>query len=365
MLFIYITSILSSFFLTFLLAIPFIKLLYKYNIRRISKADLDSVLPGRTVKLGTPIMGGAVILFSISLLSLFFLFDWKYTPLIIIVCLLGGIIGAVDEYSNTLGRTFKAIRISRSHQGSLFNASGLFLTFKKFILYPWAQFEELLRMMGSQQRGLKSHYKMLMHIGLAILIAVYLEFFGHPQVFHLGFGISVDIFIFYFVILIGYLIFFANAFGITDGMDGLSAGTHAISFVLLGIFAAYSNNYELAVLAFIITGAELAFLYFNIYPARMEMSDVGTVPLGMLLVLIGFLAGIEGALLILGGLYLAEIFSSLIQVWSVKLRNKRVFLIAPLHHHFEKMGWPETKVTMRFWLANAVLGLVALAIALI
>jgi UDP-N-acetylmuramyl pentapeptide phosphotransferase/UDP-N-acetylglucosamine-1-phosphate transferase len=114
-----------------------------------------------------------------------------------------------------------------------------------------------------------------------------------------------------------------------------------------------------------IVGAEMAFLYFNIYPARLEMSDVGTLPLGILFVFIAVLLNREVSLLLIGGVFMIEILSSFLQVWSVKLRKKRILLVAPIHHHFEKLGWHETKVTSRFWLLNALLVIAGLAVSLL
>lgn len=358
--------ILLSFVFTFLISLPYIKLLYDFNIRRVSKAELDSILPGRQVKLGTPIMGGAVILLSILFWSLVYLRDWEYFPVIVVICVLGGILGGIDEYTNTLGRTIKALRISGGKKYSFIPLrKPEALKLKSVLLKPWQAFEELLRMLGSEQKGLKSHYKLLSHFLLALAVVVMVYLSGHAPIFHFTSWIYVGLGALYFIVMLLAMLFGANAFGVTDGMDGLSAGLHAISFTFMGILAFSKGYEELAILSFIVVGAELAFLYFNIHPARMEMSDVGTLPLGMLLVLIAFLMHVEFALLFIGMIYFIEILSSLIQVWSVKTRGKRVFLVAPIHHHFEKMGWPETKVTMRFWLANVLVGLVGILVALL
>ena len=359
--------LLGSFFTAWLVSIPFIKLLYIFNIRRVSKAELDSILPGRQVKLGTPIMGGAVILFSILFWSYFILGDWEYFPAIVVLCVLGGVIGAIDEYTNTLGRTIRALRISGANDGYSFIPvkSKIALSFKNLFLKPWQSFEELLRMMGSEQKGLKSHYKFMTHVILALIVAGVFYYNDHGSFFNITSWIYIDLGILYPLIFLGSMLFMANAFGVTDGMDGLSAGMHAVSFALYGMMASYLEYPEVAALCFIITGAELAFLYFNIHPARMEMSDVGTLPLGMLLVVVAFAMNKEISLLFLGAVYIVELLSSILQVWSVKTRGKKIFLIAPIHHHFEKMGWPETKVTNRFWLVNCIVGLIGLLIALL
>jgi phospho-N-acetylmuramoyl-pentapeptide-transferase len=362
----YLLAVLASFFFTFSISLPFIKLLYRYNIRRVSKAELDAILPGRQIKFGTPIMGGTVILLSIMIFSFVFLRGWIFYPLILLICVVGGFLGAIDEYTNTLGRTIRAVRISRSVDEiySFFNfKQGYLQKAKRIILKPWAMFESVLRMLGSEQKGMKSHYKLLTHLFLASIIAYFLYFTGQSTVFFFTSWIYIDLGLFYYVVFIGLLLFISNGFGITDGMDGLSAGLHTVSFSFYGLVGLFFGYPQVAILCFIITGAELAFLYFNINPARFEMSDVGTLPLGMLLVLVAFLLKVEFSLLFIGGIYIVEILSTIIQVISVKMRDgKRVFLVAPIHHHFEKLGWPETKVTMRFWVINVIFGFLGLLV---
>ena len=363
----YVLTILASFFLTFVITVPFINLLYKFNIRRVPKLELDKLLPGRSIKMGTPIMGGAVIIFSTIVMSFFLLDDWNYLPMFILVLVFGAIFGGIDEYVNTLGRTILALRISQSTDKvmkSFFPTRGILNHVKKAVLYPWKMFEESLRIMGGEQRGLKNHFKFLMYISVAIIPIIYMELNGHITSLFIPYLGSFELGYFYYAFLALLLFGFGAALGITDGIDGLSAGTHSISFMLYGILASYLGYEEVALLCFILLGAELAFLYFNINPARFEMSDVGTLPIGMVMVLVASLIHREFTLLFIGGIYVIELLSSISQQWSVKLFDKRLFLVAPIHHHFEKLGWPETKVTARFWLISAILGLVGLAIGL-
>lgn len=357
--------ILLSFALTFAITVPFIRLLYKFNIRRVSKAELDSLLPGRQVKFGTPIMGGAVIIISALVLLTVFLRDWDYYWAIFWLLTLGGIVGAIDEYMNTLGRTFTAVRISR---GSVFpfHEESMAHKIKMALSAPWRVFKETFRMLGSEQKGFGSHYKMLSHMIVALIAVAFLLINTHLPAFHFTSWFSLPLGILYYPVVLMFMLFFANAFGVTDGMDGLSAGMHSVSFAILGLLAFYLGYEEVSTLAFIIVGAELAFLYFNIYPARMEMSDVGTVPLGMLFFFLAVLMGEEFGVLAIGLIYIIELLSSILQVLSVKYRGgKRILLVAPIHHHFEKLGWPETKVTMRFWLINILFGLVGILVVLL
>ncbi|PIR42483.1 hypothetical protein CO058_03680 [candidate division WWE3 bacterium CG_4_9_14_0_2_um_filter_35_11] len=363
----YVLTILASFFLSFAITLPFINLLYKFNIRRISKLDLEKLLPGRTIKMGTPVMGGAVIIFSTIVVSLFLLNDWNYLPMIILVLIFGAIFGGIDEYVNTLGRTFLALRISQSTDKvvrSFFPTNGIFNHIKKTLLVPWKLFEETLRIMGGEQRGLKNHYKFLMYLSVAIIPIIYMEANSHVTSLYLPYLGSFELGYFYYIFLAFLLFGFGTALGITDGMDGLSAGTHSVAFLCYGILASYLGYTEVATLSFILLGTELAFLYFNINPARFEMSDVGTLPIGMVMVLIASLIHREATLLLIGGVFVIEILSSVSQQLAVRFFKKRLFLVAPIHHHFEKLGWPETKVTMRFWIISIILGLLGLALGL-
>lgn len=364
---IFIAIILISFTITFLLAVPFIKLLYKFNIRRAPKLELDTLLPGREVKLGTPIMGGAIIILTALILSFIYLRSWDYYYPVILILILGSIFGAIDEYVNTLGRTFKTIRLTQGNRprGTIFPVPDWMQDVKRKLLTPWRYFEEAIRVMGSEQRGMKAHYKFFMQLLLAAIPIFFLMQNDHGTSITFPIYGQVELGWFYIPLLVVYFIGFINAFGITDGMDGLSAGTHSIAFALYGILAAHLGFIEVAYLAFILLGAELAFLYFNIYPARMEMSDVGTMPIGVLFALIPILIYKEFSVLFVGGIFIIEILSSVSQQWSVKLTGKRLFLVAPIHHHFEKLGWPETKVTMRFWLSAIMLGLIGVFMALI
>lgn len=365
----YLIIILTSFIFTFLISIPFIKLLFKYNIRRLTEVNLDNILPGRSnVKLGTPIMGGTVIIITILILSTLLLNTWIYFWSVILLVLLGALVGAYDEYTNALGKTLFAIRKSKSTKSKPYSfiKEGSFLfKIKKILLIPWKWFEESIRVMGSNQRGVKAHYKFLMHIGLALIPVVFLIINGHQTNIYFPLLGELNLSFLYWLFLIILFVMFSNAFGITDGMDGLSAGTHSISFAFLGLLAATLGFKEIAYLAFFVVGAELAFLYFNIKPARMQMSDVGTVPLGMLFAFIGVLMKMEFVLIFVGAIFLIEFFSSIGQQWSVKLRKKRIFLVAPIHHHFEKKGWTENKVVERFWLFTVISGLTGLIIVLL
>lgn len=147
----------------------------------------------------------------------------------------------------------------------------------------------------------------------------------------------------------------ANAVNITDGLDGLAGGLTAIAFAAYAIIAFFEKKYGIAGFCFTVTGSLLSYTWFNIYPARFFMGDVGSFALGTALGVVAMLTDTVLILPIIGALFVVEAGSSLLQITSKKLRGgKKIFKIAPIHHHFEASGWPETKVTMRFWVIGQV-----------
>ncbi len=151
----------------------------------------------------------------------------------------------------------------------------------------------------------------------------------------------------------------------TDGLDGLAGGVLAVAFLAYGVIAFYQGRYELAALIGVIDGALLAFLWFNIHPARFFMGDTGSMSLGTVLAVVAFLTNSVAVLPIIGLILVVESGSTLVQYFSRTVLGKRIFLSTPLHHHFEALGWPETKVTMRFWLVAVVSALVGVGVNLI
>jgi phospho-N-acetylmuramoyl-pentapeptide-transferase len=158
----------------------------------------------------------------------------------------------------------------------------------------------------------------------------------------------------------------ANAVNITDGLDGLSGGLLSASFGAYSIIAFFQGNFGIAAFCATIVGAVLSYTWFNIYPARFFMGDTGAVALGATLGVIAMLTNTALVLPIIGFVFVVETLSVIIQLTSKKLRGgKKVFLSAPIHHHFEAKGWPETKVTMRFWIIGAMTAFFGVVAALI
>lgn len=155
-----------------------------------------------------------------------------------------------------------------------------------------------------------------------------------------------------------------NAVNISDGLDGLAGGLLAQAYGFFGIIALLQGNYGIAGFCFTVLGALLSYIWFNIYPARFFMGDVGSFALGTTLGVIAMLTNTLLLLPVIGLVFVVEAGSSLLQIGSKKFFGKKIFLSAPIHHHLEASGWPEVKVTMRFWVIGAVCGFLGLLLAL-
>jgi phospho-N-acetylmuramoyl-pentapeptide-transferase len=158
----------------------------------------------------------------------------------------------------------------------------------------------------------------------------------------------------------------ANAVNISDGLDGLAGGLLATAYAAYAVIALLQGNYGLAAFCMTVVGALLAYVWFNIFPARFFMGDVGSFALGTGLGVVAMMTDTLILLPVIGFVFVAEAGSVILQVASKKLRNgKKIFRISPIHHHFEAIGWPETKVTMRFWVIGQVAAVVGLLLAII
>lgn len=354
----FIFLLLFSLFFTFSLAPQIIDWLYKLNIRKKSKAGLDDFLEAHRSKVGVPLMGGLIVLFPTIILNLSFNQAGE-TLFLLAILILGGAVGFCDDLLTVFGHERLSLRV-RDSVNPLVSFSEISWNLYRLALWPWNRLKNFFAAMGSQASGLRAHEKFLLELtvagGASLWLylalgqrAVWLPFLGYWALGWAFIGLAA-------LLMVG----FASAFGLTDGLDGLSGGTHALSFLAYGIIAYLLGLLPIAYFCAILTGAELAFLYFNIYPARVEMSDVGTVPLGMVFALIGIMTNRIWLLPVVGLVFVLEISSSFLQVLWVKLGFGKLLRMAPLHHHFEMAGWPETKVTMRFWWLAAAASLLGI-----
>lgn len=268
-----------------------------------------------------PTMAGIIGVFSITAITLLFNLDRAETWLPLAALVGGGIVGLIDDIINVRG-------------------------------------------LGGGVGGLRSGLKFT----LIILIGVVLGWFFYAKLGVDSFHVP-----FYGEVAIGWLIvpLFAfavvatgNAVNISDGLDGLAGGLLGLSFATFGMIALLQGNGLLAGFCFTAVGALLSYLWFNIYPARFFMGDVGSFAYGVALGVVAMLTDSLLLLPIIGFVFVVETGTSLIQITSKKLFGKKVFLSAPVHHHLEAIGWPETKVTMRFWVIGCVMAFIGFMLAL-
>lgn len=221
-----------------------------------------------------------------------------------------------------------------------------------------------IRGSGKGVAGLRSSLKFLMIVLIALTLgwffyvklgydSIHLPFIGD---FTLGWLI-VPLFVLAVVAT-------SNAVNISDGLDGLAGGLLAMSFGAFGMIAILQGHFLLAGFCFTVVGALLAYLWFNIYPARFFMGDVGSFAFGTALGVVAMLTNTLFLLPVIGIIFVIEAGSSLIQILSKKFFHRKIFISAPIHHHLEAKGWPETKVTMRFWVIAAVAGFIGVLLAM-
>ena len=214
--------------------------------------------------------------------------------------------------------------------------------------------------------GIRGRHKLVWQLVVALVGSIYIQrHFAITGVFVPLVG-EIEIGAVAFVILAVFaIISTSNGVNLSDGLDGLSGGTLVFAFLSFAFIAAARGFPWLVVLCSAIVGALLAYLWFNVHPAEFIMGDVGSLSLGAVLATVALTTGFILLLPVAGVIYVLENVSVILQVGSFKLRGKRIFRMAPIHHHFELIGWPEQKVTIRFWLIGALAGIVAAILAFV
>lgn len=228
-------------------------------------------------------------------------------------------------------------------------------------------FDDLLniRGIGTDGGGLKMRYKLISYTLIASFGAYWFFYKLDWTTLHIPFMGNVDIGIWYIPIFIFIIV--ATAFSVNeiDGLDGLSGGTLLASFGAFGAIAFAQGRYDLAAFCGVIIGALLAFLWFNINPARFFMGDTGAMSLGVTLGIVAMLTNSALFLPIIGLPFVIVSLSVIVQIIGKKIFKRKVFLSAPLHHHLEAKGWPEPKIVMRFWIISAVSAVVGVILFLV
>jgi phospho-N-acetylmuramoyl-pentapeptide-transferase len=220
--------------------------------------------------------------------------------------------------------------------------------------------DDFMAIRGGRNRGLRARTKFLATavVGVAFLSLVAAVTPGPHALLFLG---AVPDWVWYVLSLV-VILATTHAVNLTDGLDGLASGTIVPPLVLLAFIAVRQGSASVAVVAAAVVGAVLGFLLYNRHPAKIFMGDTGSLALGGALAGAAILTGSQLLLLLIGGVFVAETLSVIIQVTSYKTTRRRVFRMSPLHHHFELGGWPETRVTSSFWLASLFLGIIGFVI---
>ncbi|MEG0841045.1 MAG: phospho-N-acetylmuramoyl-pentapeptide-transferase [Erysipelotrichaceae bacterium] len=220
--------------------------------------------------------------------------------------------------------------------------------------------DDYIIVVKKNNEGLKPSIKFLLQSILAVVFYLFYQSMASTSVLIPLFNVTIDIGHLYFVLVFIMFTAESNAVNFTDGLDGLCAGTSFIAIAPYIIFALLQKNQDVAMLLLAVSGALLGYLRFNIHPAKIFMGDTGSLALGALLASSAMVLKQELLLLVIGGVFLAEMLSVVIQVTYFKKTRKRIFKMAPLHHHFELSGYKETQVVMMFYSAAVILAIVGL-----
>ncbi len=308
--------------ITFLVALaigrPTIELLRARGIGKGIRAELPS---SHGVKVGTPTIGGVIIFIPVFLVTLTLnLADRLSMVLPVMTIFCAGVVGATDDLMS-------------------------------------------LAVYGGQ--GMRARFKMACMLMIAVAAAIGLYFFLRAESVYIPFVGKFPLGAWYLLIAVVAVIATSNAVNLTDGLDTLAGGTAALAFASYGIIAFVQEQFFLVSFCFTVVGAILGFLWYNAHPAQVIMGDSGALALGATLAVVALMTGHWLLLPVIGFVFVAEAGSVILQVGYFKLSGgKRIFLMSPLHHHFEMLGWTETQVTLRFWLVGITASMAGIALAL-
>lgn len=338
--------IIFSFLVTSILVVPFIDFLYKMKLTRRKEAPKKGKVPLfdklHDLKAGTPVGGGILLISVVTVLfAVLFpfaarmgvfiqsLYNLKFELLIIFSTFISfGLLGLSDDLIKIFGKPAKG-------------TNGLW-----FGLGRWPKF--------------MLQWLFAVIISYAIYRLLGIKILHIPMI-----GITLNLGLLYIPFAAFTIVSFTNAFNITDGLDGLASGLLMICLIVFGVIAAGSLDTPLSIFIALWLGALIAFLYFNVWPARLFLGDTGALSFGATLAVIGLLTGSIIALVVVGGIFVVEILSSAIQIIGWKFFRKAIFPLAPIHHTFLAIGWEEPKIVARAWLAGIILAIFGLWLAAI
>ena len=242
----------------------------------------------------------------------------------------------------------------------------LFIVLFVFFGYALVGFlDDYLIIKRHNNKGLTQLQKLFGQLVIALVFFYIFINSGHEPMLTIStLGISIDMGWFYGIFVLFVLLASSNAVNLTDGLDGLSGGLSLIAFLTFGLIAWNSKHvygYEdVAIFCFVLVGTILAFLFYNTHPAKVIMGDTGSLCLGATMASIAIITNHELTLVVVAGVFVIETLTSIIQTLSVIFRGKKVFLMTPLHHHFEKLGWKENDIVKTFWVVGLILSMAAI-----
>ncbi|MCL4364269.1 hypothetical protein M1328_03460 [Patescibacteria group bacterium] len=340
---IYLLALIASFFVNFILIIPFIDFLYKAKFQRADQKTKDAFNKPTPIfdkfnahKKGTPVGGGILVLATTTLMFFMFIFlYWFFKQKIL------------TNYPS-IASEIKIILFTFLSFGFL----GLFDDLNKIFL--WTK---------TGIFGLRIRYKLAIEIILSLIISYWLLTELKIQFMHVPFFGVFNLGYLYVIISSFIIVAFANAVNITDGLDGLASGI--LTFALVGFWVVSRSILDVPTSLFIAAwiGGLMAFLYFNIWPARVIMGDTGALSFGATFAVIGLILGKAFALPIMGGVFVVEVSSSLIQLFGKRFLKRKIFSVSPFHLYLQSKGWEEPKIVMRLWLVSIIFVIFGLMIA--
>lgn len=339
----YLFAVFSSFLLNFFLIVPFINFLYQLKFQRQEQKTKDFLNRPTPIfdrfnkdKIGTPVGGGILVLLTTVFVFFFFIFMYS--------------IFKKNIFSNYPSASMEIIIIIFTFLS--FGILGFLDDFKKIVSWKKSQFF-----------GLRLRHKLIIQLILSLIISYLLFFNLKISIIHIPFFGVFDISYFYILFSSFVIMAFANAVNITDGLDGLASGI--LLFALMGFWVISRSILDVPTSLFIAAwlGGLMAFLYFNIYPARIFLGDTGSLSFGATFAVIGLILGKAFALPIIGGVFIIEILSSFIQIIGKKYFKRKILPVAPFHLYLQHKGWEEPKIVMRLWLISIVFVIFGLMIA--
>ena len=340
---IYLFTLVVSFIFNFILIIPFINLLYKLKFQRAAQITKDAFNKRTPIfdrfhknKAGIPVGGGILLILTTLLMFVFFLF---------LFFIFGKKI--ISNYQSI----FSEIKI-------------LIFTFISFaFLGIYDDLKKILFWQKDNFFGLRLRHKLVIELILSLVISFLIYKELKVEIINIPFFGVYQLSFFYVIFATFVIVAFANAVNITDGLDGLASGILMISLLSFWVISRAILDTPLSIFIAVWLGGLIAFLYFNVYPARIFLGDSGALSFGATFAVIGLLLGKIFALPIIGGFFVIEVLSSLIQLLSKKFLKKKLFPVAPFHLWLQLRGWEEPKIVMRAWIISTMFALFGLMVA--